>query len=100
MGGLWELPGDDLAEGEAPARGLRRALRERVGLEVGRLVRAGSVEHVFSHRRLRLHVYRCTARAGRVRRGGPDAHRWLAPGSLADLPQAAVTKKALGLVLS
>ncbi len=100
MGGLWELPGDDLGEGEAPARGLRRALRERVGLEVGRLRPAGSVEHLFSHRHLRLHVYHCAVQGGRVRRDGPDAHRWLPPARLLDLPQAAVTKKALALVLS
>ena len=99
MGGLWELPGDDLAPREAPARGLRRALRERVGLDVGLLRKAGSVEHVFTHRRLRLHVYRCEAQGGRVRLAGPDAHRWLAPSGLARLPQASLTRKALGLLL-
>ena len=83
MGGLWELPGDDLTPRETPARGLRRALRERVGLDVGPLRKAGSVEHVFSHRRLRLHVYRCEAQGGRVRLAGPDAHRWLAASRLA-----------------
>jgi len=100
MGGLWELPGDDLGDGEAPARGLRRALRERVGLEPGPLRRAGSVEHVFSHRHLRLYVYHCTVESGRVRRNGPDAHRWVSPARLRDLPLAAVTQKALALVLS
>jgi A/G-specific adenine glycosylase len=100
MGGLWELPGDDLGDGEAPARGLRRALRERVGLEVGPLRRAGSVEHVFSHRHLRLYVYHGAAQGGRVRRDGPDAHRWLSPARLRDLPQGVVTQKALALVLS
>jgi A/G-specific adenine glycosylase len=99
MGGLWELPGDDLADGEQPARGLRRALRERVGLEVGTLSKAGLIEHVFTHRRLRLHVYRCEAQPGRVRRAGPDAHRWLSPGRLAELPQATLTRKALRVVL-
>jgi A/G-specific adenine glycosylase len=99
MGGLWELPGDDLAAREAPARGLRRALRERVGLDVGPLRKAGSVEHVFSHRRLRLYVYRCEAQGGRVRLAGPDAHRWLAPSRLNRLPQATLTRKALELLL-
>ncbi len=99
MGGLWELPGDDLADGERPAAGLRRALRERVGLEVGPLRKAGCVEHLFTHRHLRLHVYHCEAAPGRVRRAGPDAHRWLPPTRLAALPQATLTRKALELVL-
>ncbi len=96
--GLWELPGGDLTGGEAPARGVRRALRERLGLELEGLRRAGEVEHVLSHRRLRLHVYRCQAPPGRVRRRGPDAHRWLAPDGLAALPQSVLTRKALALL--
>jgi len=99
MGGLWELPGGDLARGEAPAAGVRRALRERLALSVERVRRAGSVDHAFSHRLLRLHVYRCEEARGRVRLHGPDAHRWLAPARLAELPQAALTRKALDLVL-
>jgi hypothetical protein len=37
---------------------------------------------------------------GRTRLAGFDAHRWLAPSSLAELPQGAITRKALGLVLA
>ena len=96
LGGLWDLPGDDLASGEPPAAGLRRALRERVGLDVGPVRKLGTVEHAFTHRRLRLHVYRCQAEAGRVRLRGFDAHRWVA--SLEALPTGRVTRKALGLL--
>jgi A/G-specific adenine glycosylase len=98
LGGLWELPGGELLAGEEPAAGLRRALRERVGLAVARPRRLGAVEHVFTHRRLRLHVFRCDTLTGRVRLDGFDAHRWLAPASLADLPQGGVTRKALELI--
>jgi A/G-specific adenine glycosylase len=86
LGGLWDLPGGDLAPRERPTAGLRRALRERVGLEVGRLERLGDVSHVFTHRRLRLHVYRCEASAGRVRLDGFDAHRWVGRAALRALP--------------
>jgi A/G-specific adenine glycosylase len=99
LGGLWELPGGELAAGETPAAGLRRALRERVGLTAGPLRHAGRVDHVLSHRRLRLHVYRCETPAGRVRLAGPDAHRWLPPARLAELPLATLTRKALALSL-
>ncbi|MFB3071977.1 MAG: GDP-mannose 4,6-dehydratase, partial [bacterium] len=40
---------------------------ERVGLDVGRAENVGSVEHLFTHRRLRLHVFRCDTARGRVR---------------------------------
>jgi A/G-specific adenine glycosylase len=97
LGGLWELPGGELAPGETPARGLARALRERIGLAPARVTRVGEVEHGFTHRTLRLHVFRAEAKPGRVRRRELDAHRWLAPAALAGLPLSAVAKKALAL---
>jgi A/G-specific adenine glycosylase len=99
LGGLWELPGGELVRRERPGTGLVRALRERVGLAVERSERAGVVEHGFTHRRLRLHVFRCDTAKGRIRLAGFDAHRWLEPAALAGLPQGAVTRKALRLVL-
>ncbi len=99
LGGLWELPGGALARRESPGAGLVRALRERVGLSVERSERVGVVEHGFTHRTLRLHVFRCDRVVGRTRLAGFDAHRWLSPEALAALPQASVTRKALRLVL-
>jgi A/G-specific adenine glycosylase len=100
LGGLWELPGGELAPHEPPEAGLRRTLLERTGLAVVASERRGELAHAFTHRRLRLHVFRCDTVAGRVRLAGFDAHRWLAPQALAGLPQASVTRKALGLALS
>jgi len=98
LGGLWELPGGDLHPGEAPDAGLRRLLRERVGLRALRTRAEGAVDHAFTHRRLRLHLYRCDTGPGRVRLAGFDAHRWLAPEALRRLPHGAVTRKALALL--
>jgi A/G-specific adenine glycosylase len=98
LGGLWELPGGELARREDPAAGLARNLRERVGLAVGRTDYVGHVEHVFTHRRLRLHLFRCDTPVGRTRLSGFDAHRWLAPRALAELPHAATMRKALALL--
>ena len=98
LGGLWELPGGDLAAGEAPAAGLARVLRERVGLAPARVAAVGAVEHGFTHRTLTLHVFRAEARSGRVRRKELDAHRWLPRAALAELPLSAVAKKAIALL--
>lgn len=97
LGGLWDLPGDALAPRERPAPGLRRALRERVGLDVGRATRLGTVGHVFTHRRLALHVYRCEAPSGRVRLDGFEGHRWVTGAGLGNLPVGKLTRKALAL---
>jgi len=98
LGGLWELPGGELEIGEAPADGLRRCLAESLGLRVSGIEAAGSVQHLFSHRRLRLHVFRAAKVSGRVKRSGFDAHRWLAPSGLAALPHGGPTRKALALL--
>jgi A/G-specific adenine glycosylase len=100
LGGLWELPGGELAPRETPQAGLLRAVRERVGLSVPDAQRLGAVEHLFTHRRLRLHLFRCDPPQGRVRLDGFDAHRWLPPDALAELPQGGAMRKALELLAS
>jgi A/G-specific adenine glycosylase len=97
LGGLWELPGGELAKGEPPARALSRALREGLGLGISGAERVGAVEHAFTHRLLRLHVFRASADAGRVRRTAWDAHRWVSRSALAALPLGGPTRKAIAL---
>ena len=98
MGGLWELPGAEFEGRTAPMRALRSTLRARLGLEALGLKRVGHVEHLFSHRRLRLFVFRGECAPGRVSRTGFDAHRWVRPGDIASLPHGAATRKALALL--
>jgi A/G-specific adenine glycosylase len=99
LGGLWELPGGEVA---ARVRGpdvLACLLRERTGLEVAAIERAGRFAYGFTHRDLRLTVYRCEAGRGRVRLDGWDRHRWLAPDRLAELAFGTVGRRALALAL-
>jgi A/G-specific adenine glycosylase len=98
LGGLWELPGGELRARERPEQGLARSLRDRVGLTPTDAEKLGTVKHVFTHRVLHLHVYRARGAKGRVRLAGFDAHRWLPPHLLAELPQSALMGKALRLV--
>lgn len=98
MGGLWELPGGAFGGRTAPMRALRRSLRTQLGIEAEGLQRVGHVEHVFSHRKLKLFVFRGECAHGRVRRKGFEAHRWVAPATLASLPHGATTRKALALL--
>jgi A/G-specific adenine glycosylase len=98
LGGLWDLPGGELAEGESPEAGLVRTLAEGVGLRASRVRPVGALDHAFTHRALHLHVFRAAASAGRVRRGRFDAHRWVAPSALGRLPHGKLTAKALALL--
>ncbi len=97
LGGMWELPGAEIGARERAEPALHRALKERVGLEVERVRAVGTVDHAFTHRLLRLRVFRCEARPGRVQRDGYTAHRWLEPAALARLPAGNATQRALEL---
>jgi A/G-specific adenine glycosylase len=95
LGGLWELPGGEV---EARARGpelVARVLQERTGLAVRDVRRAGAFDYAFTHRQLRLTVYRCAAEPGRVRLDGWDRHRWVTPDAFDSLPLGTVSKRTL-----
>ena len=97
LGGMWELPGGEIAESETPEEALVRWFRDGLGLSVSGAEDLGSVEHVFTHRRLRLHVFRCKPASGRVRRQGWDAHRWVRRSGLDAMAFGGPARKAIAL---
>jgi A/G-specific adenine glycosylase len=98
MAGLWELPGGEIeAKVEAKER-LAEILRQAVGLEIRDAHSVGRIEHLFTHRRLEVEIFRCRADKGqRVRRKQFQAHRWVRPSALLDLAHAGPTRKAMTL---
>jgi A/G-specific adenine glycosylase len=94
LGGLWELPGGLLGPGAEPRGVLRQAIAVHTGLDAAQLEAAGEVEHIFTHRRMRLHVFRCNEVRGRVRLDGYEESRWLRASEVDELAQATLTRKA------
>jgi len=95
LGGLWDLPGGELAKGEPPRSALERALREKLGIELSGVAALGAVQHQFTHRTLALHVFRAEAKPGRIARREYDAHRWVTRGAFTRLGLSTVARKAL-----
>jgi A/G-specific adenine glycosylase len=98
LGGMWELPGGEIAADENPNDALARCFRDGLGLALPGAEPLGHVEHLFTHRRLRLHVFRCKATTGRVRRRGWDAHSWVSASGLDALALGGPARKALARV--
>lgn len=98
LGGMWELPGGTIEEREPSESGLRRCLQETLALEVSRIEAQGQVEHLFSHRKLKLEIYRAHEAKGRIRRSGLAEHRWVTPSSIENLAYGGPTRKALALL--
>lgn len=99
LGGLWELPGAEVDAKPPSARAIAAVLRDRIGLGVTGVRRVGAIEYGFTHRELRIALYRCAAGAGRIRLDGWTRHRWVRPETFGALPIGTVTRRALDAVL-
>ena len=97
LGGLWDLPGGELVKREPAQAALERALREKLGLALVGIAKLGALQHQFTHRTLRLHVFRAEAKPGRIARREFDAHRWLTHAAFAELGLSTLARKALAL---
>jgi A/G-specific adenine glycosylase len=106
LGGLWEFPNGpvpalDSASGPAsdlvsgPAADLAGHIKAQVNLDVDVGPQVTLVRHTYSHFKLRLAVYLCRWRGGRVRLNGPAAFQWVRPDQLARYALHRAVQKAL-----
>jgi A/G-specific adenine glycosylase len=93
LGGLWEVPG-----GEWPPRSRPQVCRSRLGVQVATGEILGEVEHVFTHRRLRLQVRAIEACEGEPTALGYPEIRWVQPDTLDGMPLSRLTEKVLETV--
>ncbi len=100
-GGLFELPGDLLAEGESAAEAVVRVGLERLGLELQPQDERGRVEHTLSHMRLVLRLFPVRER-GVLLLAEPSFYTdlaWVDPAAPGDLPLSRLARKAFELLL-
>ena len=97
LAGYWTLPGGEIEDGDSPADALPAIVRSSLGLEIAVGCLLGTVQHVFSHRRLTVYVHACSwlHDGGHARRNG--AVRWLSVLDLPSLPLAAIDRKLLAV---
>ncbi|MCC6796867.1 MAG: A/G-specific adenine glycosylase [Candidatus Hydrogenedentes bacterium] len=95
LGGMWELPGGAVRNGETHQRALTRELKENFGLCVkpGKLI--ASVGHAYTHFKITLHVYNCELVEGTPAAKGHEETRWFAPKSFSTLALPKVVHKFL-----
>ncbi len=84
LGGLWELPGGKCRPGEKPEAAVVRECREELGVEIAALGKLSEVRHAYSHFKVRLHVFICRLRRGRIRSDRP--HAWVRISELGKYP--------------
>jgi 8-oxo-dGTP diphosphatase len=81
----WEFPGGKVEQGESPAAGLARELKEELGIEEARGEQIDSYEYTYPGKKpIRLFFYRVQSYTGEPRNLIFHEMRWEAPERLAE----------------
>jgi A/G-specific adenine glycosylase len=95
LGGLWKFPGGMRGQDETLQRGLRRHVREELGIGIRVREALASVDHAYTHFRITLHAFRCATRNGKPRAIGCDKYQWVKPDRLDDFPFSRADRKVI-----
>ncbi|MCP9930368.1 8-oxo-dGTP diphosphatase MutT [Cyanobium sp. AMD-g] len=95
LGGLWEFPGGKQEPGEAIEATIERELREELAIEVTVAEELITLEHAYSHKRLRFVVHLCQWLAGEPQPLASQQVRWVAPEELASYPFPAANARII-----
>jgi len=98
LGGLWEFPGGKVEPGETHEQALVREIREELAMAIAVGPLLASVEHTYSHAKVTLHFYRCTAIAGEPQRHHYPEVRWVFPAHFDRYAFPAANRKILPLL--
>ncbi|MEB3259109.1 MAG: 8-oxo-dGTP diphosphatase MutT [Cyanobacteriota bacterium] len=95
LGGLWEFPGGKQEPEEPIAETIARELREELAIEVEVGEELITVDHAYSHKRLRFVVHLCRWRSGEPQPLASQQVRWVAPAELPGYPFPAANARII-----
>ncbi len=95
LGGLWKFPGGERRGTETIKRAVARTVLEEVGVHVEAESKVGVIEHVFTHFRMSLQVFRCRKEKGTPRPLQCADWKWAGQSTLRALPLSNADRKIL-----
>ena len=99
LGGLWEFPGGKQDPGEAIEATVVRELQEELAIEVEVTEPLISLDHAYSHKRLRFEVFLCRWVSGEPQALASQQVRWVQPTGLAAFPFPAANARIIAALL-
>ena len=100
LGGLWEFPGGKQEPGETIEACITRELQEELAIEVTVGQELISVDHAYSHKRLRFVVHVCRWLSGEPKPLASQQVRWVKPGDLRTYPFPAANSRIIDALLA
>lgn len=85
--GMWEFPHGPVRECE-PQEALEAIMRDLTGLAITPEEHLITLDHVFTHHQITLHVWRASVADGRVYRREHADHKWIEPETLDKFPMS------------
>ena len=82
LGGLWEFPGGKKERGETLEEALQREVGEELSIRIRVTRLLVTVDHAYSHFRIRLHAFVCDYVSGTPRCGSCTDLKWVRPADL------------------
>ena len=99
LGGLWEFPGGKQEPGEAITDTIQRELTEELAITVEVGPELITLEHAYSHKRLRFVVHLCSWRSGEPQPLACQQVRWVEPAQLSEFPFPAANSRIIAALL-
>ena len=99
LGGMWEFPGGKQEAGETIGACIDRELMEELGITVQVGEELITVDHAYSHKKLRFVVHLCTWVSGEPQPLASQQVRWVRPESLNNYPFPAANARIIAALL-
>ena len=100
LGGMWEFPGGKLEQGETIEACIARELQEELAIEVMVREELITVDHAYSHKKLRFVVHLCDWVSGDPQPLASQQVRWVRPEQLTDFPFPAANARIIKALVS
>ena len=95
LGGMWEFPGGKQEQGETIETCIARELKEELGIAVTVGAELITVDHAYSHKKLRFVVHLCDWVSGEPQPLASQQVRWVCPDDLGNYAFPAANTKII-----
>ena len=99
LGGMWEFPGGKQEQGETIATCIARELKEELGIAVTVGAELITVDHAYSHKKLRFVVHLCNWVSGEPQPLASQQVRWVRPAELGNYAFPAANARIIEALL-